>query len=77
VVVNEAEEKKMDEDTKANMIERRKENTPGKTTKEKETVPGKSIKDKGFKTTQKKEEGVERRRLCSFLDCPESGNGNG
>ena len=55
MVVNEAEEKKMDEDTKANMIERRKENTPGKTTKEKETVPGKSIKDKGFKTTQKKE----------------------
>ena len=44
MVVNEAEEKKMDEDTKANMIERRKENTPGK-----------SIKDKGFKTTQKKE----------------------
>ena len=37
------------------MIERRKENTPGKTTKEKETVPGKSIKDKGFKKTQKKE----------------------
>ena len=67
MVVNEAEEKKMDEDTKANMIERRKENTPGKTTKEKETVPGKSIKQLKKRKRKMFSHIRKRKRLLQIL----------
>ena len=56
VVVNVAEEKKMDEENASvDMIERKKESNPGKSAKEKETVSGNSMKDKRSKTAQEKE----------------------